>query len=243
MGLADLHIHTKDSDGTFSLDALFEFVQEHTDLDVIAVTEHDDIRGSYRAASKAEQGNYRFEVICGVEVTTRQGHLLALGITEQPPLMASAEATVRFIHQKGGFAIPAHPLARVPLSFSFATINQLQASEDFDIYLDGIEVHNPTHAGRSKNHIVRQYNSSGWHLPEVGSSDAHFLEHVGSTVTSFDGNTAGHFFRALKDGHTTAIPRDYAKIGWPRLVAQQFRGLSATPRKVIGRALSAKTSW
>jgi len=237
VGLADLHIHTKDSDGTFSLNELFEYVQERTDLDVIAVTEHDDIRGGYRAATKAAQGNYRFEVICGVEVTTRQGHLLALGITDQPPFMASAEATVRFIHQRGGFAIPAHPLARVPLSFSYATINQLQSSEDFEVYLDGIEIYNPTPAGKSKDPIVRQFNSSGWHLPEIGSSDAHFIEHVGSTVTYFEGKTVGHFYRALKDGHTTAIPREYARISWRRLLAQQVRGLSATPRKVISRSL------
>jgi len=101
VGLADLHIHTKSSDGTFSLSELFEYVQEHTRLDVIAVTEHDDIRGGIQAVSLKERGTYRFEVICGVEITTRHGHLIALGITDQPPLLASAEDTIKFIHERG----------------------------------------------------------------------------------------------------------------------------------------------
>ena len=241
MGLADLHIHTKNSDGTFNLDQLFEFVQEHTDLDVIAVTEHDDINGGIKAAAKALNGTYRFEVICGVEITTRQGHLLALGITDQPPFMASAEETIKFVHAREGLVIPAHPMARIPLSFSSATITRLQKSDDPQVYLDGIEIGNPTHAGRAQDKLVRQFNSSGWHLPEIGSSDAHFLEHVGSTASSFEGNTAGHLLQAIRDSKTASVESVYARISLRRLLAQQFRGLSATPRKVIGRALSTKT--
>lgn len=242
MGLADLHIHTKNSDGTFSLDQLFEYVQEHTDLDVIAVTEHDDIRGGLKAASKALNGSYRFEVICGVEVTTRHGHLIALGITDQPPFLASAEETVRFIHARGGLAIPAHPMARVPLSFSSATITRLHRSEDPEIYLDGIEIGNPTPAGRARSHLVNQFNVSGWHLPHIGSSDAHFLEHVGSVATRFEGHSAGHLLHSIRDSKTASVESMYARISLRRLLAQQFRGLSATPRKVLARALSAKTS-
>ena len=241
MGLADLHIHTKNSDGTFSLDQLFDYVQEHTELDVIAVTEHDDINGGIKAVSKRENGSYRFEVICGVEITTRQGHLLALGITDQPPFMASAEETIKFVHARGGLVIPAHPMARIPLSFSSATITRLQKSDDPQVYLDGIEIGNPTHAGRAQDKLVRQFNSSGWHLSEVGSSDAHFLEHVGSTASSFEGYSAGHLLQAIRDSKTASVESVYAKISLRRLLAQQFRGLSATPRKIIGRALSAKT--
>jgi len=243
VGLADLHIHTKNSDGTFSLSELFEYVEEHTKLDVIAVTEHDDIRGGIQAVSLREHDVYRFEVICGVEITTRHGHLIALGITDQPPLLASAEDTIKFIHERGGLAIPAHPMARVPLSFSSETIRRIQNSQDPQVYLDGVEVGNPTPAGRTRDPLVRQFNSSGWHLPEIGSSDAHFLEHVGSTATYFDGHTVGDLLRAVRDGKTHSIVNEYAPISPRRLLAQQARGLSATPRKLIGRAFSAKISW
>lgn len=243
MGLADLHIHTKSSDGTFSLGELFEYVQEHTKLDVIAVTDHDDIRGGIQAVSLRERGAYRFEVICGVEITTRHGHLIALGITDQPPLLASAEDTIKFIHEHGGLAIPAHPMARVPLSFSSETIRRIQNSPDPQVYLDGVEVGNPTPAGRARDPLVRQFNRSGWHLPEIGSSDAHFLEHVGSTVTYFDGHTAGDLLRAVRDGKTHSIANEYVPISLHRHLAQQVRGLSATPRKIVSRALFARITW
>lgn len=236
MGLADLHIHTKNSDGTFSLDQLFDYVEGQTKLDVIAVTEHDDIRGSLKAVSKSLNGRYRFEVIPGVEITTRQGHLIALGITNQPPFMASAEDTIRFVHSHGGLVIPAHPLARVPLSFNSSVITRIQASFDPQIYLDGIEIGNPTPAGRAKDPLVRQFNSSGWCLPEIGSSDAHFIEHVGSTVTYFEGRTTAELINAIKDVKTASIPQAYPKIATRRLIAQQFRGLTATPRKLLSRS-------
>lgn len=243
MGLADLHIHTKDSDGTFSVEQLLDHVQERTSLDVIAVTEHDDIRGSLKAVSRSLNRGYRFVVVPGVEITTRQGHLIALNLTEQPPFMASAEDTIRFVHDHGGYVIAAHPLAKIPLSFSQRTISAISQHPDFSVYLDGIEVCNPTPAGRSALPKIMQLNSAVWNLPEVGSSDAHFLEHVGSTVTYFSGHTPEELFRSLQDSKTVAIPQDYAKIAWHRLVAQQFRGLSATPRKVIQRSLTARVPW
>ena len=243
MGLADLHIHTKNSDGTFSLEQLLDHVQERTSLDVIAVTEHDDIRGGLKAVSMSQSLGCRFKVVPGVEITTRQGHLIALNLTEQPPFMASAEDTIRFVHDRGGYVIAAHPLAKIPLSFSQRTIRAICEHSDFSVYLDGVEVHNPTLAGRSALPKIARLNSTLWNLPEVGSSDAHFIEHVGSTVTYFKGKTPEELFEALRDSKTTAIPQDYAKIAWHRLVAQQFRGLSATPRKVIGRGLTARVPW
>ena len=43
MGSADLHIHTALGDGLAELPDLLAYAEERTDLDVIAVTEHDQI--------------------------------------------------------------------------------------------------------------------------------------------------------------------------------------------------------
>src|ERR1041385_6461478 len=45
-GRADLHLHTLASDGLMSACDLVDHVEQHTDLDVIAVTDHDETSAS-----------------------------------------------------------------------------------------------------------------------------------------------------------------------------------------------------
>lgn len=80
MGLADLHIHTIHSyDGTASVPAVLSRACQ-LGLDVIAITDHDEISGSLLALELAPK--YGVEVIPGLEVTTAEGDLLALNVTE-----------------------------------------------------------------------------------------------------------------------------------------------------------------
>ena len=70
-GLADVHMHTTYSDGTGSVEEVLSFAQNHTTLDVIAITDHDTIEGALRARDLADKHAYRFEVIVGEEISTR----------------------------------------------------------------------------------------------------------------------------------------------------------------------------
>ena len=49
LGKADMHLHTLYSDGTASVQQLLDHVERRTDLDVIAVTDHERIDGALRA--------------------------------------------------------------------------------------------------------------------------------------------------------------------------------------------------
>src|SRR6185503_15443945 len=62
VGKADLHIHTSLGDGLASVEQIFDFVENHTDLDVIAITDHDDVRGAMQALDLVERRRYRFKV-------------------------------------------------------------------------------------------------------------------------------------------------------------------------------------
>ena len=42
LGQADVHLHTLASDGLIGARDLVDYVEAHTDLDVIAVTDHDE---------------------------------------------------------------------------------------------------------------------------------------------------------------------------------------------------------
>ena len=66
-GLADIHIHTRVSDGMADIMELVDFVERETRLDVIAITDHDQIEGGYRARELAAKNNCRFEVVVGMD--------------------------------------------------------------------------------------------------------------------------------------------------------------------------------
>ena len=78
-GKADLHMHSTYSDGSATIEQILEHVQDNTDLDVIALTDHDVIEGSLRARDLwQKKGDYRFDFVVGEEVSTKEGHLLTL---------------------------------------------------------------------------------------------------------------------------------------------------------------------
>ena len=80
---ADLHIHTTLSDGMLSPEKLIELALD-TDLDVIAITDHDTSEAVSRARTAALETP--LEVLRGVEISTRyenkELHLLAYGYEE-----------------------------------------------------------------------------------------------------------------------------------------------------------------
>ncbi|MFO3797223.1 MAG: PHP domain-containing protein, partial [Anaerolineales bacterium] len=54
MGLADLHIHSIYSvDGAITISAILNYVASRTNLNVIAITDHDEIAGALQAEKMA----------------------------------------------------------------------------------------------------------------------------------------------------------------------------------------------
>ena len=78
LGKADLHIHSNCSDGKPSIEEILEYVEHKTDLDVIAITDHDTIDGALLAQELMKRKKYRFEVIIGEEISTKRGHIIGL---------------------------------------------------------------------------------------------------------------------------------------------------------------------
>ena len=111
-----MHIHSLYSDGTASVREILDHVEAGTDLDVIAITDHERIDGALRAAELHAEGDYSYDLVVGEEITTRRGHVLALYVTERLPALRPLDETLEAIHAAGGVAIAAHPMAPVPLS-------------------------------------------------------------------------------------------------------------------------------
>lgn len=108
MGRADLHMHTRASDGQATVQQLLSYVAKHRpQLDVIAITDHDTLEASLWAYE--HRANYPFDVVPGLEVSSRAGHILALWVTTPIPKGLSLSETAQAIHEAGGLAVLAHP--------------------------------------------------------------------------------------------------------------------------------------
>jgi predicted metal-dependent phosphoesterase TrpH len=201
MGKADLHIHSLASDGTAGVAEILEHAERRTDLDVIAITDHERIDAAVAARSMARSGGYRVEVIVGEEISTRGGHLLALFIEQPiPPLLSLRESIAR-VHEQGGLAIPAHPLAPFPLCASAGSIRRLLADPDQAVHPDALEVLNPTAPGRLWHTRLIDFGTETG-LATTGGSDAHRAQDVGYAWTSFPGRTADELRRAIEQRTT-----------------------------------------
>jgi predicted metal-dependent phosphoesterase TrpH len=201
-GLADLHLHTLYSyDGTASVPAVLERAKE-AGLNVIAITDHDEIRGALIAQELAPR--YGLEVIPGIEITTAEGDLLALGITKRIERGLLLAKTVLEAGKQGGFCIAPHPTAEGlgMKSLSWATISAALRNPDIAQTLIGIETYNATLLDREGNHYA-DVLANRYHISKVGNSDAHVLEAIGLGMTEFPGSTADDLLAALKNGTTT----------------------------------------
>src|SRR6059058_3952436 len=185
LGRADLHMHTTFSDGWPSPTQLVDHVIRHTDLDVIAVTDHDTIEGALRAADRA--GSRRRLQVIVEEVSSRDGHILALFLERRIRPGMSAAATVNAIHEQGGLAVAAHPFWRTQRRTRNARVHGvgwLAAELDFD----AIEIENATPGFYVFNQLARRLNM-GLGSAQVGGSDAHILDAIGRAYTEFAGKT------------------------------------------------------
>lgn len=199
LGKADMHLHTLYSDGTAAVQEVLAHVEATTDLDVIAITDHERIDGALRAKEIHAAGGYSYELVVGEEITTRRGHLLALFITQRVPALRPLPETLERIHDQGGIAIAAHPMA--PLTPSLGARSLLAYADR----LDGIELMNPSVAGRARRAERGRLNADLLRLAPVGNSDAHVLEGIGTAWTWFPGSTANDYRRAVA---TTATRPD-----------------------------------
>jgi predicted metal-dependent phosphoesterase TrpH len=201
-GKADLHVHSLYSDGTATLQEILDWVEHETDLDLVAITDHERIDGALRAREIHAEGDYHFELAIGEEVTTRRGHILALFVDERIPALRPLAETLERIHDAGGIAIAAHPMA--PLGLSSAALRGLHGEAKPARRLDGIELFNPSMAGRVARVARHRLNDELLQLPAVGFSDAHIVESVGTGWTWFPGTGVEDFRNALAAGQTEA---------------------------------------
>jgi predicted metal-dependent phosphoesterase TrpH len=243
MGKADIHIHSEYSDGMASVEEILEHVEHNTDLDLIAITDHDMFDGADAARELAARRHYRFQVVTGMEVTTIEGHLLALGLDKPVRSLQPLARTIAQVHEQGGIVIVPHPMSWLIRSVGRRGILRIHHNRSSEVYFDGFEVMNPSFAGQVTAAQAELLNEQVLHLAPTGGSDAHTLSMIGTGVTHFPGAREEDFRAALlgrttrADGHfwTGQELRELARIG-PQ---QMMRSLVLLPGRHIRRAARA----
>lgn len=207
LGKADVHIHTNHSDAKPSVQEVLDYIQNHTDLDVIAISDHDTLDGYFEAQKIMAVGNYRFELIPAEEITSKQGHMLALFIKEPIKPGLDAMEVANEVHRQGGLVVAAHPFIKTrwnnqdwPMmnGVGYATLRRLGHN------FDGIEVINATPTLGDENFRASMINKM-LHQAEMGDSDAHILAAIGKGYTLFEGKTAKDFKKAIVQHQTRAM--------------------------------------
>lgn len=171
----DLHLHTRFSDGIASpLDLVL--LAERRGLDVIAVTEHNTTFPGKLARGFAQLRGSPLLVIVGEEVTSRDAHLLAIGIEETVDPRLPLDAIARDVHMQGGLLAAAHPAERY-----WPTLLPACSS------LDAVELMHPV-AHRSPSSFgwwdqMRAFDEACPGKAVLGNSDFHFGSDLGEPRT------------------------------------------------------------
>lgn len=241
-GIADLHLHTHHSDGQDSPSQVLAWA-ERIGLDVIAVTDHDAIGGALIAAELASRRPNGPDVIVGEEVSTRDGHVLALFIKQLVPSDLSAEETVVAIHEQGGLAIAAHPYWRMS-TLDHKGRHYGVGDRIGDVEFDAVEVINggftPSMIGANRR-AGRAARALG--RTPVGGSDAHVRHALGWAHTRFAGRTASDLRRSITTGCTQAGRSPIHPTGLQRYAAWSInRLLPRGPRELTARGSAARAA-
>jgi predicted metal-dependent phosphoesterase TrpH len=234
-GKADLHVHSTYSDGTATVPDVLARAAA-VGLDLIAITDHDTLRGALEARRLAR--DFGVDVIVGEEVSTRDGHLLALFIEQELPPHRPATETIAAVHAQGGLCIAAHPYdwASASLGQAYGSVFGASPTVDHPWHtwrVDALEVFNASLAWpRGACNRIALDVAQALNIATVGGSDAHSWATIGRGYTVFPGHSADDLRRAILsntvDWHGACwSAADYLEVGWLSVQQRSVRGALA----------------
>ncbi len=192
----ELHVHSSLSyDGRDPVELILEQARA-VGLDAVAVTDHDEIDASLKAVDLAPE--YGLVAIPGIEISSKAGHVLGLGVEEAVPPGLPFEETLERIREQGGLAVVPHPFQESRHGvMARLTREQLGTADAIEVYNSRLLT------GRANRQAERFARSRG--LPMTAGSDAHISEMVGQAVTRVgaDECDAAAILEAIRDGRTS----------------------------------------
>jgi len=196
---ADLHVHTVFSlDGRTTMEQLIETAKARG-IGCIAVTDHNEFK-----AFDLLKDNKDVIIIPAEEVSSKEGHIIALGIDRQIPRGLSIDETIERIHEAGGYAFAAHP---------YRWWSGLGEKNTLEHDFDGVEALNSRSIPSANIKSRKLAKRIG--KPVTAGSDAHIPRYIGDgyviipdTVTDWKGAV-----EAVMSGDLECVSSDRAFLG------------------------------
>ena len=212
---ADLHVHT-----TYSKDSLITpkdlvYYAKKRGLNAVAVTDHNQLEGAWKIAKETD-----FLVIPGMEVSSSDGHIVALNVEELIPRGFSAAETVERIHKAGGVAIACHPY----VLFKGCLGEKVCGT------FDAVEVINARAFPYRRSVKKAEVSAKKFGLPRVAGTDAHYGPQIGYGYTAIEADepTVEAVAKAIVQGHCQPLGQP---VPVTLNIRQQFLRLKRMARK------------
>ncbi len=211
----DLHVHSRYSpDSKSSVEAIVK--QAHAaGLDGLAFTDHNTNDAFFEAQEIVEDAGLGIIIISGVEVSTQEGHLLALGVETPPPARMPFNETADQVRKDGGIVVAPHPFKLFRNG-----VGSLKGR-----HLDAVEVFNSRSLVGLANYFAAR-SAAHLGLGVTGGSDAHSVDMVGLAYTdvNVEGDASAHdILEAIKVGRSQAKGQVSPRL---LVLTHPFKGLA-----------------
>ena len=203
----DLHVHTVNSpDAHTQVEDLPRIIKERG-LDGVAVTEHDIFNPPNLPGAL---------ILPGIEVTSRNGHVIGLGVNEAISPGLSADDTIQRIHDQGGIAIVPHPYDPVCECVKLSRLRNMP---------EAVETVNADALSFYISKWLARRDASKFHIAEVGGSDSHIPQTIGDayTVIEASSNEVKDVLDAIRAGRVRAEGRATSIGNKLRKLSYKFR--------------------
>ena len=163
-------------------------------LNVIAVTDHNPVRGGLVAQELTASRFPELRVIVGEEVRTADGEVLGLFLSQDIPLDLNAAETIERIHAQGGLAGAPHPFDPYRSGLRKAGLALVEGKLDF---IEGLNAR----MVRGENNDQAQDYAKARGQPISAASDAHSPREIARCYVDMpDFETPAQFLESLRSG-------------------------------------------
>jgi len=203
----DMHVHTECSpDAHTKINDLPEIIGAKG-LDGIAITEHNNFDPP------------KFDnviIIPGVEISSAEGHIIALGVHEIIPRDLSADETIQRVHDQGATAIIPHP---------YDPVCECVRISNLKVRPDAVETMNADALSFGISNYLARRDARKFNFPQVGGSDSHIPESIGDCYTLIDSPTRSvdDILLAIRQGKTQPVGHATSVINKWRKLSYKFK--------------------
>jgi len=168
---------------------------EKRGIDGAAITNFHEIADARRIAEELPE----YAIIPGQEISTSEGHILALWTEEEIANGLSPEKTLELIHAQKAFAVAPHPFLHLGLGRKF-----------MDLPFDAVEVYNGVTGSFFFFNFMTGIAAKRTKLPCLASTDTSSPEFVGYSYTEVLTDDPAKIRETVTDGkvipHKRAVP-------------------------------------